>query len=60
MSQSIKREYDAMNAPLPDIDTLPLDAIDVSEATLYQQDIWRPYFARLRAEDPVHWSIWAI
>ena len=56
MSQSIKREYDAMNAPLPDVDTLPLDAIDVSEATLYQQDIWRPYFARLRAEDPVHWS----
>ena len=45
-----------MNAPLPDVDTLPLDAIDVSEATLYQQDIWRPYFARLRAEDPVHWS----
>ena len=45
-----------MNAPLPDVDSLPLDAIDVSEATLYQQDIWRPHFARLRAEDPVHWS----
>ena len=28
----------------------------MSEATLYQQDIWRPHFARLRAEDPVHWS----
>ncbi len=28
----------------------------MSEATLYQQDIWRPYFARLRAENPVHWS----
>ena len=34
----------------------PLEAIDVSDATLYQQDTWRPYFARLRAEDPVHWS----
>ena len=33
-----------MNAPLSDVDTLPLDAIDVSEATLYQQDVWRPYF----------------
>ncbi len=40
-----------MNAPLPDVDTLPLDAIDVSEATLYQQDIWRPHFARLRADE---------
>ena len=34
----------------------PLEAIDVSDATLYQQDSWRPYFARLRAEDPVHWT----
>ena len=45
-----------MNAPLKDVSTLPIDAIDVSDATLYQQDSWRPYFARLRAEDPVHWS----
>ena len=35
---------------------IPLEAIDVSDATLYQKDSWRPYFARLRAEDPVHWS----
>ena len=41
-----------MNAPLPDVDTLPLDAIDVSEATLYQQDIWRPYFARTARRGP--------
>ena len=45
-----------MNAPLQDVSALPIDAIDVSDATLYQQDSWRPYFARLRAEDPVHWS----
>ncbi len=33
----------------------PLDQIDVSNPNLYQQDIWRPYFERLRREDPVHW-----
>ena len=45
-----------MNLSLQDANTLPLEAIDVSDAVLYQQDTWRPYFARLRAEDPVHWS----
>ena len=24
---------------------IPLEAIDVSDATLYQEDSWRPYFA---------------
>ena len=56
IDRSVKQEYGAVNATLPDVDMPPLDAIDVSEATLYQQDIWRPYFARLRAKDPVHWS----
>ena len=45
-----------MKAPAQDIGNMPLAASDVSDATLYQQDTWRPYFARLRAEDPVHWS----
>ena len=41
---------------------LPLDAsstalpeLDVSDAQLYATDSWRPYFARLRREDPVHY-----
>ena len=34
--------------------SLPLDQLDVSNPLLYQQDCWRPYFARLRQEDPVH------
>jgi cytochrome P450 len=45
-----------MTATQQDISNIPLAAIDVSDATLYQQDTWRPYFKRLRAEDPVHWS----
>ena len=49
-----------MNAPVhfdptADADSLSLDSIDVSDPKLYQNDIWYPYFARLRREDPVHW-----
>ena len=33
----------------------PLDAIDVSDAKLYQDDTLWPYFERLRREDPVHY-----
>lgn len=36
-------------------DSIALDAIDVSDPQIYQDDVWRPYFARLRREDPVHW-----
>jgi cytochrome P450 len=39
---------------LPDALTMPLDQIDVSDPRLLERDAWRPYFARLRAEDPVH------
>ncbi len=33
----------------------PLDKFDVSQPALYQDDTWRPWFARLRAEAPVHY-----
>jgi cytochrome P450 len=35
--------------------TLPLADFDVSHPDLYQRDALEPYFARLRAEEPVHW-----
>ena len=41
---------------LPDALTMPLSEIDVSDPRLYEQDAWRPYFARLRREDPVHYQ----
>ena len=34
--------------------SLPLDSIDVSLPELYQDDVYQPYFERLRREDPVH------
>jgi cytochrome P450 len=40
--------------PADPVMSTPLDAIDVSRAELYAEDTWRPWFARLRAEAPVH------
>nr|WP_310523448.1 cytochrome P450 [Polymorphobacter sp.] len=34
--------------------TTPLAAIDVTDPALYANDSWRPVFARLRAEAPIH------
>jgi cytochrome P450 len=49
-----------MNAPVSvdpreEAYAIPLDQIDVSQPRLYQDDVWYPYFERLRREDPVHW-----
>ncbi|HBK09150.1 MAG TPA: cytochrome P450 [Acetobacteraceae bacterium] len=61
-----------MNAPVhtdprEDAYATPIERIDVSSPHLYQDDTWRPYFERLRREDPVHWcengmygSYWSI
>lgn len=38
-----------------EIADLPLGSIDVSNPQLYRDDTWRPLFARLRHEDPVHY-----
>ena len=48
-----------MNAPVqadPQADaySVSLSDIDVSNPHLYQDDTWRPWFERLRREDPVH------
>src|SRR5690349_23377454 len=32
-----------------------LESIDVSDPQLYQDDTWRPLFAQLRRDDPVHY-----
>ena len=31
-------------------ETMPLDEFDVSNPALYQEDVWQPYFRRLRRE----------
>lgn len=53
--------------PLSDAHAISLDQFDPSDPKLYQDDIYAPYFERLRREDPVHWrengmygSFWSI
>jgi cytochrome P450 len=41
--------------PRTDARTRPLHEFDMSDPRYYQQDIWQPYFARLRHEAPVHY-----
>ena len=41
---------------LPDPWKTPLQEIDFSNPLLYQRDVWRPYFERLRSEAPVHYQ----
>jgi len=45
----------AERATRDDAYSIPLEQIDVSDPQLYQDDIWHPYFERLRRDDPVHW-----
>ena len=42
-------------AGLTKADSVALDDIDVSDPKLYQDDVWQPYFARLRREAPIHY-----
>jgi cytochrome P450 len=47
---------DAQRDAQRDAWSIPLDSIDVSNPHLYQDDTWQPYFARLRRDDPVHYT----
>jgi cytochrome P450 len=42
--------------PLGDPWTMPLDRIDVADARIFQDDVWPDWFARLRCDDPVHFT----
>ena len=44
-----------MTTQLHNAYSIPLEAIDVSDPQLYQDDTYYPYFERLRREAPVHW-----
>jgi cytochrome P450 len=43
-------------AALGDPWTTPLDRIDVADPRIFQEDIWPDWFARLRRDDPVHFT----
>lgn len=44
------------SATLPNPWAVSLDEFDISDPRLLEQDAWRPFFARLRREDPVHYQ----
>ena len=45
-----------VEAPIPDVSTLALEDIDVSNPFLYRQGQWAAYLKRLRDEAPVHYQ----
>ncbi len=45
-----------VEASLPDVNTLALEDIDISNPFLYRQGQWGAYFKRLRDEAPVHYQ----
>ncbi|WP_159269234.1 cytochrome P450 [Zhongshania aliphaticivorans] len=45
-----------IESEIPDVDSLALDAIDVSDPFLFKQKKWQSYFKRLRDESPVHYQ----
>jgi cytochrome P450 len=45
-----------VESPIPNVDTLSLDEIDVSNPFLFRQNKWESYFKRLRDEAPVHYQ----
>ena len=42
--------------PLGDPWTMKLEDMDVADARLFQNDVWPDWFARLRRDDPVHYT----
>jgi cytochrome P450 len=40
---------------MQDPQAVAIDQLDVSDPRLFENDAWRPFFARLRREDPVHY-----
>lgn len=45
-----------VETPIPDVSTLAIEDIDVSNPFLYRQNRWESYFKRLRDECPVHYQ----
>lgn len=45
-----------IETPLPDVNDLRIEEIDVSNPFLFKQNKWQSYFKRLRDECPVHYQ----
>ena len=47
---------DFIETPIPEVSTLAIEDIDVSNPFLFRQNRWQSYFKRLRDECPVHYQ----
>jgi cytochrome P450 len=47
---------DFIEKPIPDVYTLKIEEIDLSNPFLFRQNQWRSYYKRLRDECPVHYQ----
>jgi cytochrome P450 len=56
MTVTTAMELPAGMTPADHADSLALEDIDVSYQKMFQDNVWQPYFARLRREDPVHYT----
>jgi cytochrome P450 len=45
-----------IETPIPEVSTLAIEEIDVSNPFLFRQHCWQSYFKRLRDEAPVHYQ----
>jgi cytochrome P450 len=56
MNAPVDMDMGPLEDPLGDPWTMPLERIDVADARLFQNDVWPDWFARLRRDDPVHFT----
>lgn len=51
-----KKSDEIIETTIPDVSTVALEDIDVSNPFMFRQGQWMPYFKRLRDEAPVHYQ----
>jgi cytochrome P450 len=50
-----RKEIRMSTSQAADVGRVPLEEVDVSRPELFRNDVWQPWFARLRREAPVHY-----
>ena len=56
MSESATLDAATVKDVRDEVNSQPIETLNVAQSSLFQADAMWPYFERLRAEDPVHWT----
>ena len=56
MSESATLDAATVKDVLDQVNSQPIETLNVAQSALFQTETMWPYFDRLRAEDPVHWT----